>query len=63
MWGDAKMKHQAMMHKRQGILAAAWEKHMAAAGDASDDDFSKGWMKARSDALEAAGMSVPFPTW
>ena len=63
MWGDAEVKHQAMMHKRQGVLAAAWEKHMAAAGDASDDDFAKGWMKERSDALKTAGMPIPFPTW
>ena len=63
MWTAEHEAHNKKMHERQEVLAKAWEGHMAAMGDASDDDFNKGWQKARVAALEAAGMSVPFPTW
>lgn len=46
--------------KRQEVLATAW-----ASMDMSmeDDAFSKAWQKARADALDAAGLDVPFRSW
>ena len=63
VWTAAHAAHNENMKKRQAVLASAWTAHKAAMGSASDADFNKGWMKARQDALAAAGMSVPFPTW
>jgi len=46
--------------KRQDVLAKAW-----ASMDMSldDDAFSKAWQKARAEALDAAGLDVPFRSW
>jgi TRAP transporter TAXI family solute receptor len=62
-WTAEHDAHNENMKKRQAILASAWTSHKAAMGSSSDEDFNKGWMKARSMALSGAGMSVPFPTW
>lgn len=63
VWTAEHEAHNEKMKERQAVLASAWEAHKAAMGSASDEDFNKGWMKARSTALAAAGMDVPFPTW
>jgi TRAP transporter TAXI family solute receptor len=62
-WTAEHDAHNAMMHKRQGVLKAAWEAHGAANGGMSDEEFGKAWQPARVAALEAAGMPVPFRSW
>mgnify|MGYP000406447072 CR=1 FL=1 len=46
--------------KRQEVLATAWASMDM---DLADDAFSKVWQKVRADALDAAGLDVPFRTW
>jgi TRAP transporter TAXI family solute receptor len=60
VWTDEHEAHNANLMKRQEILAAAWE-----AMDTSLDDeaFDASWQKARADALDAAGMDVPYREW
>ncbi len=49
--------NQALL-KRQDVLAAAWEKAMAMKLDG--DAHLAAWKKIRAEALDAAGMDVPF---
>ncbi len=58
-WTDEMQEHQDRLVKRQQILMDTWETYTA---DAPEDEetFLKGWMKARADALEAAGMNPVF---
>ncbi|MEQ9555354.1 MAG: TAXI family TRAP transporter solute-binding subunit [Rhodospirillales bacterium] len=57
-WTDAMDKHNQMLIKRQGVLAAAW-KDMSAK-TVGDDVFQAEWMKVRAAALEKAGFD---PVW
>jgi TRAP transporter TAXI family solute receptor len=62
VWTAEYDKHNAALIKRQDTLAAAWKAYTAKApADASE--FAKGWMKARADALAAAGMDVVLTEW
>lgn len=48
--------------ERQNVLMTAWAEYVDGAPE-DDDAFNKGWMKARAEALEAAGMEVIFYEW
>ncbi len=60
VWTDEHEAHNANLMKRQDILAAAWESMDT---DMDDDAFAASWQKARADALDAAGMDVPYREW
>ncbi len=62
VWPEGQDEIQAGSLKRQDVLRTAWATYVK---DAPEDDeaFNKGWMKARADALEAAGMTVIFYEW
>jgi hypothetical protein len=60
VWTAEHEAHNAMLLKRQDVLAAAWakmDKSMA------DDAFVAAWQTARASALEAAGLTVTYRTW
>jgi hypothetical protein len=59
VWSDAAQKHQDMLVKRQGVLAAAW-KGLAYKDSMSKEDLKSKWMAARESALKAAGMDLVF---
>ncbi|MEM7405047.1 MAG: TAXI family TRAP transporter solute-binding subunit [Pseudomonadota bacterium] len=63
VWTAEHDAHNESLKQRQALLAKTWKAYKAANEGASDDDFSKGWMKARVAALEGAGLSAPFPSW
>jgi TRAP transporter TAXI family solute receptor len=58
VWDDEKQKHNDQLVARGKVLQDAWKKMSGVT--ATGDDFAKQWMKARSDALTAAGMPVYF---
>lgn len=62
IWTDEHQKHNDAMIKRQEVLAAAWKAHLAAA-PADDQEFARGWMKARAIALSKADMDVVQEAW
>jgi len=57
LWGDAEEKHNQGLLKRQEVLETAWK---SVDKDLDDDEFQAAWKKARADALDAAGLAVPF---
>lgn len=57
MWKEEHDKHNAMLLKRQDVLAEAWK---SVDQKLPDDQFQAAWNKARAAALDAAGMPVPF---
>ena len=59
VWTDAHEAHNAKLLARQDVLAAAWEAFVARGVD-EDAAFEAEWQKERADALEQAGMPVPF---
>lgn len=59
MWSAAAQANQDKLLERQSVLAKAWKAYKASPGD----DFSKGWMTARADALTAAGYEPIFTSW
>ena len=60
-WGADAEAHNNAMLKRQDVLIGAWKTYHAANKDMDDDDaYLSGWLKARGDALTAAGMDAPF---
>jgi hypothetical protein len=62
LWTAEHQKHNDAMIKRQQVLAAAWEAHKAKA-PSNENEFVKGWMKARAEALTKAGMDVVVAEW
>ena len=60
VWTEEHDQHNAMLLKRQDVLAEAWEK-MDKSLD--DDAYDAAWQKLRADSLEAAGLEVSFRTW
>lgn len=58
-WTDKAQKNHDSLLKRQDVLKTAWDAYSAKPAD----DFEKGWMQARADALSGAGFDVIFPTW
>ena len=60
-WGAEEEAHNNAMLKRQDVLIGAWKTYHAANKDMDDDAaYLSGWLKARGDALKAAGMDAPF---
>ena len=60
VWTAEHDKHNAMLLKRQDVLADAWKAYESANSSKGDDEFTAGWIKARAAALDKAGMPVPF---
>lgn len=58
-WNDKAQANQDRLLKRQDVLKTAWDAYTKSPAE----DFDKGWMKARADALTAAKMDVIFPSW
>lgn len=58
-WSDAAQANQERLLARQAVLKKAWDAYTANPAD----DFDKGWMTARADALSGAEMEVIFTTW
>lgn len=59
-WGADEEAHNNAMLKRQDVLIGAWKTYHAANQDMEDDAYLTGWLKARGEALTAAGMDAPF---
>jgi hypothetical protein len=62
VWTAQHDKHNAELIKRQDVLAAAWTAYKAKASS-NDDEFVKGWMGARAEALTKAGMEPVVTAW
>jgi hypothetical protein len=62
LWTAEHQKHNDAMIKRQQVLSAAWEAYKAKA-PSNENEFAKGWMKARAEALTTAGMDVVVAEW
>ena len=60
VWTAEHEQHNAMLMKRQDVLADAWKKMDM---NLDDDALTAAWQGARAAALEAAGMDVPFREW
>ncbi len=58
-WSDKAEANQKAMLARQDVLLKAWEDYKASPAE----DFKEGWIKARADALTAAGMDPVFTAW
>ena len=63
VWTAEHDKHNAMLLKRQDVLAAAWKEQMSKNGSKDGDDFVKSWQEVRAAAIAKAGMTVTFKTW
>ena len=59
-WGAEEEAHNNALLKRQDVLMGAWKTFYAANKDIDDDAYLAAWLKARGDALRAAGMEAPF---
>ena len=59
VWSEAAQKHHEGLIKRQQVLIDAW-KRFYGAGPTDDTAFAEGWTKARSAALQKAGMEAVF---
>lgn len=59
-WTDDMQAHQDMLVERQRILKDTWDGYVANDPPSDEDAFAKGWMSARAQALEAAGMNPVF---
>lgn len=57
VWTDAAEAHNRKLIDRQNVIIAAWE---AMDTSATGDAFAEAWMKARAEALTAAGLPVVF---
>jgi TRAP transporter TAXI family solute receptor len=55
-WDDTKQQRNDQLVARGKVLQETWKKMAGATGD----DFAAQWMKARAEALEAAGMPAYF---
>ena len=62
IWTAQHQAHNDAIVKRQDTLAAAWKDYTAKA-PSDDGEFAKGWMKARAEALNKAGLDVVAETW
>lgn len=60
IWTEDMQAHQDELIKRQELLASTWATYMASNPPRNADAFRDGWMKARADALTAAGMNPVF---
>ena len=62
VWTADADKHNAELLKRQDVLAAAWTAYKGKASS-NDDEFVKGWMGARAEALTKAGLEPVVTAW
>lgn len=62
VWTEQHQQHNDALLKRQNVLAEAWKSYVASA-PSDDKEFMKGWMKARTDALNKANMEVVVAEW
>jgi TRAP transporter TAXI family solute receptor len=62
LWTAEHQRNNDAMVKRQDVLAAAWQAYKAKA-PSSDEEFARGWMKARAEALTKAGLDVVLTEW
>lgn len=60
IWTEDMQAHQDELIKRQELLASTWATYMASNPPRDADTFRDGWMKARADALTAAGLNPVF---
>ena len=60
IWSDAAQAHNDALVKRQGIIANAWKAYKSANAGKDKDAFKAGWAKARTAALEGAGLDPIF---
>jgi len=59
-WGAEEEAHNNAVLQRQDVLIGAWKAYRSENTDLDDDAYLAGWLKARGDALKAAGMEAPF---
>jgi TRAP transporter TAXI family solute receptor len=62
LWTDEHQKHNDALIARQKVLIEAWNAYKAKA-PSDEKEFIQGWMKARTDALNAAKMDVVVESW
>jgi TRAP transporter TAXI family solute receptor len=62
LWTAEHQRNNDALVKRQDVLAAAWQTYKAKASS-NDEEFARGWMKARAEALGTAGMDVVLTEW
>ena len=62
LWTAEHQKHNDALVKRQDTLAAAWKDYTAKA-PSNEDEFKKGWMSARTDALTKAKLEPVVTAW
>lgn len=59
-WTDEMQEHQDGLVERQETLQSAWQEYTSSNPPEDEEAFRKGWMDARAEALEAAGMNPVF---
>ncbi|WP_417539620.1 TAXI family TRAP transporter solute-binding subunit [Marinobacter sp.] len=59
-WTEDMQKHQDMLVQRQNILLDTWQSYTQSVQTSDKEAFKKGWMTARAEALQAAGMNPVF---
>ena len=59
LWTPEAQENQDKLVDRQKVLADAWNAYVGGAPD-DEEEFTAAWMKARAEALEAAGHEVFF---
>lgn len=62
-WTPAFESRREEMLKRQEILQQAWSDYSEKNGNLEGEEFEKGWMEARSNALEEAGLVTIVTSW
>ena len=62
-WTPAIQAHQDKLLARDKLLRTTWKEHLTAMRDADPKAFEKGWMKARADALDKAGLNPLWREW
>ena len=62
LWTAEHQKHNDSLIERQKVLATAWDSYKAKA-PSSDEEFARGWMKARAEALTKAGLEPVLTEW
>ncbi len=60
VWSAADDAHNKALIARQEVLTSAWTAFMKTSPPEDKDAFSKGWMKARKEALDKAGMDPVY---
>jgi TRAP transporter TAXI family solute receptor len=62
VWNAEHQSHNDALIRRQDVLAGAWDGYKAKASS-NDEEFAKGWMKARAEALIKAGLEPVLTEW